>query len=110
MLTRRIVPCLDVRGGRIVKGVRFQGLRDAGDPVEVARRYKDKPVYPALNTEFMGASERPGVWAERCQGCGNCVLHLTGGIFPITRCSKSKKGGASNEYHCSRFFCAGSTK
>ncbi|QIA26591.1 imidazole glycerol phosphate synthase subunit HisF [Thermaerobacter sp. PB12/4term] len=39
MLTRRIIPCLDVDGGRVVKGIHFQGLRDAGDPVELARRY-----------------------------------------------------------------------
>ena len=39
MLTRRIIPCLDVKGGRVVKGVRFEELRDAGDPVEQARAY-----------------------------------------------------------------------
>ena len=39
---------------------------------EVARRFKEKPVFPAVNTKFMGASERQGVWAERCQGCGDC--------------------------------------
>ncbi len=39
MLTRRVIPCLDVRDGRVVKGVNFEGLRDAGDPVELARRY-----------------------------------------------------------------------
>ena len=39
MLTRRIIPCLDVKDGRVVKGVRFQELRDAGDPVEQARAY-----------------------------------------------------------------------
>jgi len=39
MLTRRIIPCLDVKGGRVVKGVKFQDLRDAGDPVEAARAY-----------------------------------------------------------------------
>ncbi len=39
MLTKRIIPCLDVANGRVVKGVQFLGLRDAGDPVEVARRY-----------------------------------------------------------------------
>jgi imidazole glycerol-phosphate synthase subunit HisF len=39
MLAKRIIPCLDVDAGRVVKGVRFQGLRDAGDPVELARRY-----------------------------------------------------------------------
>ncbi len=39
MLTKRIIPCLDVKEGRVVKGVKFVGLRDAGDPVEVAKRY-----------------------------------------------------------------------
>src|SRR5438132_7724699 len=39
MLTRRIIPCLDVKDGRVVKGVRFHELRDAGDPVEQARAY-----------------------------------------------------------------------
>jgi cyclase len=42
MLTKRIIPCLDVDGGRVVKGVNFLQLRDAGDPVEVARRYEEE--------------------------------------------------------------------
>lgn len=67
---------------------------------EVARRFKEKPVFPALNTKFMGASERQGVWAERCQGCGDCLLGITGGICPIARCSKrllnGPCGGSSN--------------
>ena len=41
MLAKRIIPCLDVKEGRVVKGVRFVGLRDAGDPVESARRYDE---------------------------------------------------------------------
>ena len=41
MLTRRLIPCLDVRDGRVVKGVKFQNLRDAGDPVERALAYAD---------------------------------------------------------------------
>ncbi len=60
---------------------------------EVARRYKNLPVYPALNTKFMGASERQEVWAERCQGCGDCLLGITGGICPIARCSKRLLNG-----------------
>ena len=40
--TRRILPCLDVRDGRVVKGVRFAGLRDAGDPVDCARAYAEQ--------------------------------------------------------------------
>lgn len=42
MLTKRIIPCLDVADGRVVKGVNFLGLRDAGDPVEIARRYDEE--------------------------------------------------------------------
>ena len=41
-LTRRILPCLDVRDGRVVKGIQFQGLRDAGSPVELARAYQEQ--------------------------------------------------------------------
>ena len=41
MLTKRIIPCLDVTAGRVVKGINFVGLRDAGDPVEIARRYDE---------------------------------------------------------------------
>ncbi len=67
---------------------------------EIARRYKEKPVYPALNTKFMGASERQGIWAERCQGCGDCLLGITGGICPIARCSKRIMNGP----------CGGSTQ
>jgi hypothetical protein len=53
-----------------------------------------------VNTKFMGASERQGVWAERCQGCGNCLLGQTGGICPIARCAKRLMNGP----------CGGSTK
>ena len=42
MLAKRIIPCLDVTGGRVVKGVNFVSLRDAGDPVEIAARYNDQ--------------------------------------------------------------------
>ena len=42
MLTVRIIPCLDVRDGRVVKGIKFQNLRDAGDPVELAARYEEQ--------------------------------------------------------------------
>jgi ferredoxin len=67
---------------------------------ELARRYKSMRVYPAVNTKFMGASERQGVWAERCQGCGDCLLGITGGVCPIARCSKQLMNGP----------CGGSTK
>ncbi|MFQ5855019.1 MAG: methylenetetrahydrofolate reductase C-terminal domain-containing protein [Anaerolineae bacterium] len=51
------------------------------------------PVLPALNTKFFGEVERQGVWVEVCAGCGNCILHLTGGICPIARCAKNLLNG-----------------
>ena len=42
MVSKRIIPCLDVKDGRVVKGVRFVNLRDAGDPVEVAKKYSEE--------------------------------------------------------------------
>jgi len=59
----------------------------------IAERYKNAHVYPAVNTKFMGASLSQGVWAERCQGCGDCMLGITAGICPISRCSKSLLNG-----------------
>ena len=59
----------------------------------MAERYDRLPVLPALNTTFMGGTESPGEYVERCQACGACKLHLTGGICPIARCSKSLLNG-----------------
>jgi len=59
----------------------------------MAERYPDAIVLPGLNTKFLGIPEEQGVWTERCQACGNCVLHLTGGVCPIARCSKSLLNG-----------------
>ncbi len=59
----------------------------------VAEKYRGKPVFPAVDTSFLGVTEEQGVWAERCQGCGRCVLDQTGGICPVARCSKSLFNG-----------------
>lgn len=53
-----------------------------------AERYPSKAVYPGVNTCFMGAALERGVWAERCQGCGQCLLALTGAVCPVARCAK----------------------
>ncbi|MCH7880915.1 MAG: methylenetetrahydrofolate reductase C-terminal domain-containing protein [Proteobacteria bacterium] len=59
----------------------------------LAQQFPGKRILPALNTKFMGYPSEQGVWEERCQGCGNCVLHLTGGICPVSRCPKSLFNG-----------------
>jgi len=50
-------------------------------------------VVPGLNTTSMGYPTEQGVWSERCLGCGDCVLHLTMGVCPITRCAKALLNG-----------------
>ncbi|NDH36054.1 MAG: hypothetical protein EBX67_11445, partial [Betaproteobacteria bacterium] len=61
MLTRRVIPCLDVTAGRVVKGVNFLQLRDAGDPVEIARRYDEQGADEALKFSGAGFVEASGV-------------------------------------------------
>ncbi len=59
----------------------------------LAQRIGNIPVYPGINTSFYGAVPKPGEFIELCAGCGNCILHLTGGICPIARCTKSLMNG-----------------
>jgi ferredoxin len=65
-------------------GAGVQTLADAYEPL---------PVIPALNTTFLGASDKPGTWTEKCKGCGDCILIHTGGICPVARCAKSLFNG-----------------
>ena len=66
----------------------------------MAEKYMQMPVLPGVDTCFMGVTEERGVWTERCQGCGQCILAKTGGICPVSRCAKRLFNGP----------CGGSTK
>jgi ferredoxin len=69
----------------------------------LAERFADKPVYAGLDTAFIGILEERGVWTEKCTACGACMLHLYGGICPITRCAKHMLNGpcsGSREDRC----------
>ncbi len=57
-LAKRIVPCLDVKNGRVVKGVKFEGLKDAGDPVELAARYRDEGADEIVFLDITASVER----------------------------------------------------
>lgn len=59
----------------------------------VAEMYKEVPVIPALNTEFLGETKEQGLWVENCLGCGDCMLYFFGGVCPISRCSKQLLNG-----------------
>ena len=59
----------------------------------MAEKYHATPVYPGVNTCFLGATEQRGLWTERCQACGQCILAYTGGICPVSRCAKRLLNG-----------------
>lgn len=61
--------------------------------VQTVALYTDKPVYPALNTLFIGMEESPGYFTEVCAQCGSCVLGQTAGICPLVRCAKGLLNG-----------------
>ncbi len=61
--------------------------------VQTLAVYTAKPVYPALDTLFMGQEMSPGVFSEVCVQCGECVLAWTGGICPLTACPKGLLNG-----------------
>jgi len=71
-------------------GVGVQIVADLVDPL---------PVIPALSTTFMGGADEPGIWREKCSGCGDCLLSVTASICPITRCSKSLLNGPCGGSH-----------
>jgi ferredoxin len=56
-------------------------------------QYPDRLTVPGLNTSGLSQPTEQGVWEERCQACGDCVLALTGGLCPIARCAKSLLNG-----------------
>lgn len=78
MLTVRVIPCLDVRGGRVVKGVQFQGLRDAGDPRELAARYESEGADEIVMLDVSATTEE----REAAQDTVSAVRRAIG--IPLT--------------------------
>jgi cyclase len=64
VLAKRIIPCLDVTGGRVVKGVNFVNLRDAGDPVELAERYNDQGADELVFLDITASSDARDIMAD----------------------------------------------
>ncbi len=59
----------------------------------IARRFRNVPVLPGVNTTFIGVLEKQGLFTEECLGCGDCQLAVFGGVCPIARCSKKLLNG-----------------
>ena len=74
MLLRRVIPCLDVDKGRVVKGVEFVDLRDAGDPVELAVRYQDEGADEIVFLDITASHERRETVAELARRCADDVF------------------------------------
>ena len=65
----------------------------------LAEAYPGLPVFPAVNTTFVGIDRDVGMYEERCRTCGDCMLGYTGGICPVTRCAKSIFNGPCGGTH-----------
>jgi cyclase len=74
MLLRRVIPCLDVDKGRVVKGVEFVNLRDAGDPVELAVRYQDEGADEIVFLDITASHEKRETVAELARRCADDVF------------------------------------
>jgi len=59
----------------------------------MAEMFEDKPVFPGVNTTFIGMPEKEGLWVEMCGACGDCFLDRTGGVCPVVRCAKGLLNG-----------------
>ena len=83
MLAKRIIPCLDVAAGRVVKGVNFVNLRDAGDPVEVARRYDEEGADELAFLDIRASIETRGLLCDMIEAVADQVfipLTVGGGV------------------------------
>ncbi|MCC6379426.1 MAG: imidazole glycerol phosphate synthase subunit HisF [Burkholderiales bacterium] len=86
MLAKRIIPCLDVAAGRVVKGVNFVNLRDAGDPVEVARRYDGEGADELAFLDIRASVETRGLLCDMIEAVADQVfipLTVGGGVNTI---------------------------
>lgn len=97
MLAKRIIPCLDVKDGRVVKGVEFINLKDAGDPVKAGERYSDEGADELVFLDITAAPERRKTQIELVGETANRVfipLTVGGGIGTVSDINSLLKAGA----------------
>ena len=101
MFTKRIIPCLDVKDGRVVKGVNFVDLRDAGDPVEIAAAYDAAGADEVVFLDITASSDQRGTVVDMVKRCGRESVHPLhsgrryphGGGFPA-----AASGGSGQDF------------
>ena len=97
MLTKRIIPCLDVRAGRVVKGVNFEGVRDVEDPVALARFYNESGADELVFYDITASVEERGIFTDVLRrAAGEIFIPLTvgGGINSLEDFDRVLKAGA----------------
>ena len=97
MLTRRLIVCLDVKGGRVVKGVQFVGLRDVGDPVELAMRYEAEGADEIVFLDITASSEERATLLDLARRTAERLfipLTIGGGIRTVDDIAAALRAGA----------------
>lgn len=97
MLTRRLIACLDVRGGRVVKGVQFVGLRDVGDPVELATRYEAEGADEIVYLDIAASAEERATLLDLARRTAERLfipLTIGGGIRTVDDIAAALRAGA----------------
>ena len=97
MLTKRIIPCLDVKAGRVVKGVSFVNLRDAGDPVEIARRYDEQGADEITFLDITASSDERDIILHIVEAVASQVfipLTVGGGVRRVEDVRRLLNAGA----------------
>lgn len=97
MLAKRIIPCLDVKDGRVVKGVKFLNLRDAGDPVEIAKGYSDLGADEIVFLDITASHEKRGTIVDVVKKTAEVVfvpLTVGGGISSLDDMKRILDAGA----------------
>lgn len=97
MLNKRIIPCLDVKDGRVVKGVNFIALKDAGDPVDCAKAYDQNGADELVFLDITASHEKRKIFLDVVQRCAECVfmpLTVGGGISNVSDIRNLLNAGA----------------
>lgn len=97
MLKKRIIPCLDIKDGRTVKGINFEGLRDAGDPVELAKKYVEEGADELVFLDITATQEKRKTLAEMVKRIGEAInipFTVGGGINSVEDASAVINAGA----------------